>query len=127
MWDKQVSPLRPDVKNIPGIYVCIKSVVVEHSIEWCHQIKFRDIEVLAKTAGYMDQLIKEAREIGLHPDNINKEEGFKLSQTLNPAIKILQTNGMGNTNNTRCGRFRNDREKQRQANIGQKTEDHAPG
>jgi signal transduction histidine kinase len=35
-------------------------------------------EVLAKTAGYMDRFVKEATEIRLHANNINREKGFKL-------------------------------------------------
>jgi hypothetical protein len=45
------------------LYQLEKSAVAEHSTEWGHHIKFRDIDVLAKTAGYMDRLIKEAIEI----------------------------------------------------------------
>jgi hypothetical protein len=41
--------------------------------------------------GYMDQVIKKAwREICLHSNNINQEEGFKLSQAWNPAINIYK-------------------------------------
>jgi hypothetical protein len=41
--------------------------------------------------GYMDQVIKKARtEICLHSNNINREEGFKLSQVWNPAINIYK-------------------------------------
>jgi hypothetical protein len=58
--------------------------VAEHSNESDHQIKFQDTEVLAKTSGYTDWLVKGAIEIKLHPNNINKEEGFKLSKTWNP-------------------------------------------
>jgi hypothetical protein len=50
------------------------------------------MKVLAKTVGYKDQLVKEAIEIQLHSNNINTEEGFKLSQAWNPPINILKTN-----------------------------------
>jgi hypothetical protein len=45
---------------------------------------------------------------------------------MNPANKVLQTNDMGNTNNTTHGRFEDVREKQWHTNIGQETEDHTP-
>jgi hypothetical protein len=67
----------------------------------------------------MDRLIKEAIEIRLHPNSIDREEGFKLTQAWNPAIKILQTN-------TRRDRSRNGQEK-RQANTGQGAQDLTPG
>jgi hypothetical protein len=59
--------LRPDAENITGIYLHIyqldKSVVAEPSIEWGHQIRFKDTELLAKTVDYVDWLLKEAVEI----------------------------------------------------------------
>jgi hypothetical protein len=68
----------------------------------------------------MDRLITEAIEIRLHLNNINREEGFNLSQAWNPAIEILQTN-------TRHDRSRDGQEKQWQKNTGQGTEDFTPG
>jgi hypothetical protein len=37
--------------------------LLQHSIELGHQIKFKDTEVLAKTAEHMDRLVKEAINI----------------------------------------------------------------
>jgi hypothetical protein len=65
--------------------------VAEHSIESSDQINFKDTEVLAKTAGYVDQLVKEGIEIWLYSNNINQERGFKLSQAWNLTINILQS------------------------------------
>jgi hypothetical protein len=58
--------------------------VAEHSTDSGHWNKFQETEVLAKTSGYMDQLVKDVREVRLHPNNIYKEEGFKLSKAWNP-------------------------------------------
>jgi hypothetical protein len=44
------------------LYQPEKSVVVKHSIKCGHEIKFKDTETSAKTAGYMDWLEKEAIE-----------------------------------------------------------------
>jgi hypothetical protein len=65
-------------------------VVAEHSTKMVHRIKFKDSEVLVNTAGYMDQLVKEATEIQCHSNNVNREEGFKLIQAWNPAINMLK-------------------------------------
>jgi hypothetical protein len=81
------------------LYQPDKSAVAVHSIEWGYQIKFENTEVLAKIVDYVDRLVNAAIEIRLHPSNINKEEGFKLGQAWSPAIKILQTNDTGYTNN----------------------------
>lgn len=53
-------------------------------------IKFYETEVLAKISGYLDRLIKEATEIGLHPENINREKGLKLSKARNPCSSLLR-------------------------------------
>jgi hypothetical protein len=37
--------------------------------------------ILAAKARYMDCIIREAIEIELHPNNMNKEDGFCLSKT----------------------------------------------
>jgi hypothetical protein len=43
------------------------------------RIKSQETEVLAETSGYMDGLAEEAIEIGLHSDNIKKNERFNLA------------------------------------------------
>jgi hypothetical protein len=37
----------------------------------------------------MDELVKEAVEIKLHADNINREEGFELGKAWNPNTRFL--------------------------------------
>jgi hypothetical protein len=54
--------------------------VAERRIHSGHRIKFHETEVVAKISGYMDRLVKEAIAIKLHPDGINREKGFKISQ-----------------------------------------------
>jgi hypothetical protein len=48
-----------------------KSAVAECSIALGHRIKLRGPEVKARTAGYMDQLVKETTEVQLHSNNIS--------------------------------------------------------
>jgi menaquinone-dependent protoporphyrinogen IX oxidase len=49
------------------------STVAEHITESGHQIKFREIKGLAKTSGYMDQLVIGAIDMKLHLNNMNRE------------------------------------------------------
>jgi hypothetical protein len=56
-------------------------------MESCYWIKFHH-KVLAKTSSYMG-LVKEATEIKLLPDTVNREDGFKLSKAWNPSTSSL--------------------------------------
>jgi hypothetical protein len=52
-----------------------KSAVAEHSINLGHRTQLPNTGILAKSR-YMDRIIREAIEIELHPNNINREDGF---------------------------------------------------
>ena len=69
-----------------------KSAVAEHSINNGHKISFQETKILASKSGYMDRLIREAIELNLHPNNFNREDGFLLSRTWQPAIQQLRRN-----------------------------------
>jgi hypothetical protein len=75
-------------------YLCLyqldNSAMAKHSIESGHPIKFHELEVLAKTSGYMNWLVKESVGIKLHPDNINREKGLQLSKTCNSSTNLLR-------------------------------------
>jgi hypothetical protein len=87
MQDREVDPLKQGAENMNDIYVRINGA----SLEWQsstgsgYRMKFLQVEVLAKTSGCTDRIIKEATEIKLHPENISREEGFKLSKARNPS------------------------------------------
>jgi hypothetical protein len=68
------------------------------STESGHRIKFHESQVLPKTSGYMDWLVNEAIEIKLHPENMNREEGFKPSKAWNPSTRLC---GHSNTHTSR--------------------------
>jgi hypothetical protein len=51
---------------------------------------FHEIELLAKTSGYIDKFDTAAIEIKLHLNNINREEVFELSTAWNPSTRLLR-------------------------------------
>jgi hypothetical protein len=64
--------------------------MTKHSSDLCHSIQFQDTRILAMKTGCMECIIREAIEMKLHPNNMNRKEGFFLSKAWKPLLQILK-------------------------------------
>jgi hypothetical protein len=62
----------------------------QHSINLDHRIQLQDTTILSTKSRYMDRVIREATEIELHPNNMNKEDGLRLSRSWKSLIHTLE-------------------------------------
>jgi hypothetical protein len=69
-------PLRSSSRSTTSTSDCYpdKSAMAEHSIDLGYSIQFQDARILAMKTGHMEHIIREAVEIELHPNNVNRKK-----------------------------------------------------
>ena len=67
-----------------------KLAVAEHNFIQDHVLQLHDPDILCNKSGHMDHLIMEAIKLKLQPNNMNREDGLKLSNSWQPLIQLLK-------------------------------------
>jgi hypothetical protein len=74
-------------------HICLehpkKPAIAEHSTNLGHQIQLHNTNILANKPRYMDWIIREVIQLELHPNTINKGDGFSLGTSWKPLIRDL--------------------------------------
>jgi hypothetical protein len=75
-------------------HICLehadRSAVAKHGISLGHCIQLQNTTILSTKSRYMDWMIREAIELELHPNNMNREDGLCLSWSRKPLIHSLK-------------------------------------
>ena len=67
-----------------------KLAVAEYRFNHNHVIKFEDTWILSTVPGNMEQLIREAVQLELNPNNMKREDGLTINGSRKPLLRLLR-------------------------------------
>ncbi len=86
--DADVKSKNPDKK--------VKSAVAEHAHKTGHYPNWKNVECMEKDQHWYTRKVKEAIQIQLHPNNINRDSGVELPKAWLPIVRKHQSGGKNN-------------------------------
>ena len=67
-----------------------KYSLVEHSSKTSHHVFLENAKIVARVDHYGKRKVMESLEIELNPNNLNRDEGWKLSEIWKPLLHTLE-------------------------------------
>ena len=65
------------------------SALADHSLKTKHHLRLEDAKIIAREEHYLRRKIREALKIIKHPDNINRDGRYKISDSWRPLIRKI--------------------------------------
>ena len=71
-------------------WISTQSAVAEHRFNHNHLFKFQDTQIVCTVPGLMERVTRGAVELGLHRNNMNREDSPNLRGSWKPLLRLVR-------------------------------------